>query len=153
MTSSLLRVKVLDAPRFIYRSGTDSIYAFRSNFLRFRAPGEDLNRIEVDYRKHLIQNWVGDAPGILVYGDSPDGDTRAKGELILGIASSSISDDGVGRSASLVDEIVEARIRTSSREALRDAALTTLLKAFGIMVRSTYRTDVDFPFDAPAVEP
>ena len=153
MTSSLLRVKVLDAPRFIYRSGTDSIYAFRSMFLRFRAPGEDLNRIEVDYRKHLIQNWSGTAPKIFVYGDSPDSDSRSKGSLILGISSSSISDDGIGRSASLIDEVVECRIRSAAREALRDSALSTLLSAFSIMVRSTYRTDVDFPFDAPAVEP
>ena len=47
--SSLLRVKVLGAPRFIYRSGADSIFAFRSMFLRFRESGESVNRIEVDY--------------------------------------------------------------------------------------------------------
>ena len=152
-TSSLLRVKLLDAPRFIYRSGTDSIYAFRASFLRFRESGESVNRIEDDYRKHLLMNWVGRAPRILIYGDSPDADSRAKSALVLGVASSRISDDGIGRSASLVDEVVECRVRSGSREVLREAALATLLKAFGIMVRSTYRTDVDFPFTAPVVEP
>ena len=85
--------------------------------------------------------------------DSPDADSRAKSALVLGVASSRISDDGIGRSASLVDEVVECRVRSGSREVLREAALATLLKAFGIMVRSTYRTDVDFPFTAPVVEP
>ena len=151
--SSLLRVKVIAEPRFIYRSGTDSVFAFRAMFLRFRESGQGLNRIEDDYRKHLIQNWAGRAPRILIYGDSPDADTRAKGSLVLGIASSRITDDGIGRSASLIDEVVEARIRTGSGETLRDAALATLLSAFQIMVRSTYVTDSDFPFTAPAVEP
>ena len=143
-TSSLLRVKLLDAPRFIYRSGTDSVYIFRASFLRFRESGESVNRIEDDYREHLILNWVGRAPRILIYGDSPDSDTRAKAALVLGIASSRISDDGIGRSASLIDEVVECRIRSGSLKALRETALATLLKAFGIMVRSTYRTDGRF---------
>ena len=152
-TSSLLRTKLIDAPRFIYRSGTDSVYAFRSSFLRFRESGASVNRIEDDYRKHLIMNWVGRAPRILIYGDSPDADTRAKAALVLGISSSRISDDGIGRSASFIDEIVECRVRSGSLKALRETALATLLKAFGIMIRSTHVVDHDFPFTAPAVEP
>ena len=146
----MLRTKLVDAPRFVFRSGTDSVFAFRVRFERVRLSGESLNRIEVDYRKHLIENWSGAVPEIFIYGDSPDSDTRSKGTLILGIASSSIEDGTVGLSAGYVTEVVECRTRASGRAALREAALARLDAAFNIMVRSTYSTDVEFPFVAEA---
>ena len=152
-TSCLLRVRLVDAPRFVFRTGTDSVYAFRSRFERFREPGESLVRIESDFREHLRMNWSGTVPPILIFGDSPDKDTRAQGTLVLGVSSSTISDDGIGRSASLVEEVVETRIRTQSREALRDAAFARLEAAFQIVVLTTYKTDLQFPFLAPTSEP
>ena len=152
-TSCLLRVRLVDTPRFVFRTGTDSVFAFRSRFERFREPGESLTRIESDFKAHLRMNWVGDSPPILIFGDSPDKDTRAQGTLVLGVASSTISDDGIGRSASLVAEVVECRVRTQSREALRDAAFARLQAAFQIVVLTTYKTDLQFPFVVPTSEP
>ena len=129
MSSRLLILRVLDAPRFLNRTGTDSIFSFRVLFLRERERGENLERIEEALKDQFLLNWAGAPPSMFIYGDSPDRDERAQGSLVIGLASSD-AEDKFGLPVGFLTETVETRIRTGARAELRDSALGTLNAAY-----------------------
>ena len=144
MSSRLLILRVLDAPRFLNRTGTDSIFSFRVLFLRERERGENLERIEEALKDQFLLNWAGAPPSMFIYGDSPDRDERAQGSLVIGLASSD-AEDKFGLPVGFLTETVETRIRTGARAELRDSALGTLNAAYAIAIRTSYYYGVRLP--------
>ena len=144
--STLLILRVLNAPRFLNRTGTDSIFAFRVACLRERESGEILDRIEYALKEQFRLNWGrGAPPAMFIYGDSPDRDERSQGSLVIGIASSN-AEDKFGLPVGFLSEVVETRIRTGARAALRESALATLNAAFSIAVLTSYQYGESLPF-------
>ena len=142
--STLLILRVINAPRFLNRTGTDSIFSFRVACLREREGGEVFERIEYVLKDQFLLNWTGAAPAIFIYGDSPDRDVRSQGSLVIGLASSN-AEDKFGLPAGFVSDTVETRIRTGARAALRESALATLDAAYSIAVRTSSHYGVSLP--------
>ena len=142
--STLLILRVLNAPRFLNRTGTDSIFAFRVLCLRERERGGNLDRIEEALKDQFLLNWTGAPPSMFIYGDSPDRDERAQGSLVIGLASSD-AEDKFGLPVGFLTETVETRIRTGARAELRDSALGTLNAAYAIAIRTSYYYGVRLP--------
>ena len=82
--STLLFLRLLNGPRFLNRTSTDSIFAFRVASLRSRSRGEVFERIEAELKAQFLLNWTGDPPAMFIYGDSPDRDERSQGALVIG---------------------------------------------------------------------
>ena len=98
--STLLFLRLLNGPRFLNRTSTDSVFAFRVSCLRQRSQGEVFGRIEAELKAQFLLNWTGDPPAMFIYGDSPDRDERSQGALVIGLASSD-SEDQFGLAAGL----------------------------------------------------
>ena len=145
--STLLFLRLLNGPRFLNRTSTDSVFAFRVACLRSRSRGEVFERIEAELRAQFLLNWTGAKPVVLIYGDSPDRDERSQGALVIGLGASD-SEDQFGLAAGFRSEVAEIRIRTGARAALRESALATLNTAFAIAVLTSGHYGLELPFMA-----